>query len=500
MRLRRRLQALLLAFVILVTVGLAVDLAAVARREDVDARVEHVLEPAHQRLADLEVALLDQETGQRGFLLTGSERFLEPYEAGRAAAEDDIEVLRTLLEGDEDLAAGVDRVRSRVQAWQQLGAEFEIDAQRSGRSEILTALVTGGTSRRLFEAAREETSFLDDAVEAELAQAVADARRYDDLVLGAEIATVASVALLVGLLAVLVSRWVMRPLEALGRSVQAVASGALGAEIAVPGAPPEVADVASDVDSMRRRILAEVDDAARAREALADRGMVVLTLRDELAAGEVAMPHGVQLVGRFQPAIGIVAGDWFDVVRLDNDRVALALVDVSGHGAGVGAFALRTKALTMAAIPNHDPGDAFGWVLSRLGDTGEQFLTGVIVVLDAATGSIRYASAGHPPLLLGGLTGITELEATGPLLGPVKATWETREATLERGGVLAAYSDGLVEARDSQRVPFGIDRLAQVVERTQLGGAEAVADACVAAVSSHQVSREDDLTLVVLGR
>src|SRR5690606_21674300 len=110
---------------------------------------------------------------------------------------------------------------------------------------------------------------------------------------------------------------------------------------------------------------------------------------------------------------------------------AVALVDVAGHGAGVGAFALRTKALTMAALQSHDPGDAFSWVLSRLGDNGELFLTGVIVVLDAATGAIRYASAGHPPILLGGLTGVTELPPTGPLLGPVRATWETGEATLE---------------------------------------------------------------------
>ena len=499
MRLRRRLQALLLALLVVVALGFVADVLTVAQRRDVERRVERVLEPADRRLTRLELALLDQETGQRGFLLTGSERFLEPYEDGRAAAEAALDDLRRLVRADDDIAAGVERIRSRVLAWQQLGAEFEIDARRTGREEVLTALVTGGTSRRMFEAAREEIAFVRGQIDAERRAADADVERYDDLVLTVEALSVAALGAFVGVLALLMGRWVMRPLDALGRSVRSVASGAIGAPVTVDG-PPDVVDLASDVDSMRRRILSEVDDAARAREALADRGMVVLTLRDELAAGHVPLPPGVQLAARFEPAAGIVAGDWFDVVRLDADRVALALVDVSGHGAGVGAFALRTKALTMAAVQTHEPGDAFGWVLSRLGDTGEQFLTGVIVVLEAATGRIRYASAGHPPMLLAGLTGVSELPATGPLLGPVPGRWETAEATLERGGVLAAYSDGLVEARDADRALFGIRRLAGIVEQAQLGGPQAVADACLAEVTAHQAEREDDLTLCVLAR
>jgi CHASE3 domain sensor protein len=498
-RLRRRLQTLLLVFLVLIAVGLVVDLLAIGQRDDARDRISQRLEPAKEELANLELALLDQETGQRGYLITGSERFLAPYRDGRATAERSLDSLRDLLRDDPDLAAGVQRVRSRVQAWQELGADFEIDARRDDRIEVLRALVTGGTSRRLFEAAREEAAFLRLAVDDALADARASVERRDRLVLAVELATVGLAVAFVGLLAVLISRWVVGPLDDLGRSVRSVASGSLASAVTVAG-PPDLADLAADVDSMRRRILAEVDDAARAREALADRGMVVLTLRDELAAGDLSVPPGIRFAGRFQPAAGIVAGDWFDVVRLDADRVALALVDVSGHGAGVGAFALRTKALTLAAICTHEPGDALGWVASRLGDTGEQFLTGVIVVLDAATGHLRYASAGHPPMLLGGLTGVDELGATGPLLGPVRGTWETAEAQLDRGGVLAVYSDGLVEARDHDRQPFGVARLREVVERTQLGGPEAVADACLAAVSDHQVLREDDLTLCVLGR
>ena len=364
---------------------------------------------------------------------------------------------------------------------------------------MVEELVATGTARRLFDAVRDEiadtATRLDDVVMAERHRV----GRLDSLLVAVDLATLLLAVLLVALAGSLARRWITKPLDELSTSVQRVAAGSLRSSVVVEG-PPDFADLAADVDAMRRRILAEVEEADRAREALAERGMVVLTLRDELAAGHVPLPPGVAVAGRFAPAQGVVAGDWFDVVRLPDDRVAVALVDVSGHGAGVGAFALKTKALTLAALQSHEPGDVFRWLFERLGDTGEQFLTGVIAVLDPQTGAVQYASAGHPPLFLGGLTGVVELGPTGPLLGPIDATWETREVALDRGGALVAYSDGLIEARDERGDPFGVRALGAIVERTQLHGADAVADACMDAVHEHQASREDDLTLVVVAR
>jgi serine phosphatase RsbU (regulator of sigma subunit) len=298
----------------------------------------------------------------------------------------------------------------------------------------------------------------------------------------------------------LLSRWVTQPLGRLSTAVRAAASGALRQPIETTG-PPDLAELASDVDAMRQRLLSEVDDAARARAALADRGLIVVALRDNLAPADVVLPDGVTLTGRFQPAKGLVAGDWYDVVRLDDDRVALALVDVSGHGAEVATFALRTKALTMAALAQRDPGEAFQWVAEHLGETGELFLTGVIVELTCSTGLLRYASAGHPPLLLGGVRGVEELPPTGPILGPFPSTWSTGEAVLDRGGVLVVYSDGLIEARREDGEQFGVERLRQVVADHQLAGVDELANAAVTAVAAYTAEAgRDDVTLCVLSR
>jgi CHASE3 domain sensor protein len=498
MRLRRRVQVLLAGFLSLVVLALALDVFTLSVREDRSDELTDQLEPARVELQRLRASMLDQETGERGYLLTGDESFLEPFTSGRKDTERSLERLTTLVTND-DLTAGVQRVGSRTGAWQELGAGFEIAAKREGRDQVVESLVATGTSKALFDAVRTEIDAVDELLSGEIERAAADVDRLDSLLFIVDLATLALAVALIGAAAVLARRWVTHPLENLGSSVQSVASGSLQSTVTVEG-PPELVELAADVDAMRRRILAEVEAAERAKEALAERGMIVMTLRDELAAGVPVLPQGIGHAGRFAPAGGIVAGDWFDIFRLDRDRVALALVDVSGHGAGVGAFALRTKALTLAAIESYEPGEAFAWVADRLGDTGEQFLTGVIVVLDAQRGTLRYASAGHPPLLLGGVAGITELEPTGPLVGPIRGHWTTQEVDLPRGGVIVAYSDGLIEARNAEGEPFGVARLADLVEHHQLGGPDAVADACLEAVQQWQRSSEDDLTLCVLSR
>ena len=500
MRIRRRVQVLFAALFAVLAVGVGFDASLQAERNRVVEEIDQHLVPARTELARLLTALLDQETGQRGFLLTGDETFLEPYRTGRQDSEEALARLRSLLADDRTALAAVSRVSSRVSAWQQLAADFEILTKRSGREEIVGALVGSGTGKRLFDLVRAEISdlrlALDERLEDRLDRRAELLDRHERLRLTSLVVAV----VLLGLAGHLLGRWVGVPLARLNAAVRATAAGALHEPIPATG-PPELAELASDVDAMRRRLLAEVDDATRARAALADRGMIVVTLRDDLGPTDVELPAGISLAGRFRPAKGMVAGDWYDAVRLDDDRLALALVDVSGHGAEVATFALRTKTLTMAALASYEPAEALAWLASRLGESGELFLTGVIIELSASTGVVRYASAGHPPLLLAGLTGVTELPATGPLLGPLPGTWTTGEAVLDRGGVLVAYSDGLVEPRDEHGEMFGVHSLSRVVSDRQLEGVHAVADAAIRAVEQFAaVEGSDDITLCVLGR
>ena len=500
MRLRRRIQLLFVALFLVLVAGVAVDTFADMARADASDTIDDELVPARDDLHQLLTSLVEQETGQRGFLLTGESSFLQPYERGRKETGLTLLRLETRFDGDHEMSDGIDRIRSRISAWQQLGADFEIDAKRRDRDAVVTALVSSGTATRLFDQASMEIEDVTAVLNRRQDDKEQHVHSLDQMLVLVRVTNIVIAIALLALVRRLVTNWITRPIEQLARAVRDAASGRLLQPIPSPG-PPDVANLGADVDAMRLRLLAELDDAARARTALADRGMIVVTLRDDLAPSPVALPQGIELAGRFLPAKGLVPGDWYDVIRIDDDHIVIALVDVSGHGAEVATFALRTKALTMAAVRERPPGAALTWVADQLGDTGDLFFTGAIVKVSASSGRIEYASAGHPPLLLAGLTGVEELGPTGPFVGPWPGTWETVQAQLDRGGIMGVYSDGLIEARDRDGDLFGTARLTTLIAEQQLAGVDAVADTALAAVQMFAAEPgRDDITLCIVSR
>src|SRR5215510_16404150 len=99
---RTRLLLLLGAAGVLMAATLVTQLTLQARQRDIRNDLLDRIDPARVTLADLRAAVLDQETGVRGYVLTGDERFLEPYERGRDAGDDALVRLRRALQDDEE--------------------------------------------------------------------------------------------------------------------------------------------------------------------------------------------------------------------------------------------------------------------------------------------------------------------------------------------------------------------------------------------------------------
>ncbi|MDP9405986.1 MAG: SpoIIE family protein phosphatase, partial [Actinomycetota bacterium] len=363
------------------------------------------------------------------------------------------------------------------------------------------AIVASGEGRMRFNRIREEAQALRDALQGREEGANAtlqQARRRLDTVL---FTTFFAGLALLGLTASLTGRWITMPLRQISAAVRAVSFGDLGRAIPAPG-PPDVAALGADAEQMRRRIVDELDTARRAEQALRSQGALVAALRDELAPTDVTLPAGLALAGALEPVSGVLAGDWYDVLPLGDDAVALSLIDVSGHGQDTGLFALQAKNLMVATMRQRlDPGPALAWLADALGDTGDLFLTTVLFHVSTATGRCRYASAGHLPPLLATADGVRRLAPTGPLLGPMPGAWDTAVVTLAPGDVLVVYTDGLTEARSADGEEFGEERLAEVVAATAALGPEAVVDACLAAVHGFAPGEAtDDATIVAVAR
>ena len=113
----------------------------------------------------------------------------------------------------------------------------------------------------------------------------------------------------------LIRRWVTRPIDRLISDVRRARAGQLDDRIRATG-PPEIAELAEDIEDMRRSIDEQRVNAERAREAVEQNATVVLALRSQLEPEVGELPEGWTIAAQLRAAEGVAAGDCYDLVRL----------------------------------------------------------------------------------------------------------------------------------------------------------------------------------------
>jgi signal transduction histidine kinase len=230
-----------------------------------EARVLTVdrLQPSIAAALRLDNALVNQETGVRGYSLTRDESFLAPYRAGQAAEPGDRDLLMRLNRGT-DLEPDVRRVRAAATLWR---VSFAAPAVAATRLRQPVSAADQRRGKRLFDTQRMESDRLKNQLEVEQRRARADLDRTADRV--SLIFGVFGGVLILSLLAAAATlrRQVVTPLRRLTDRVRTVAGGDFDEAIEGGGAR-EVDQLAGDVDDMRRQILAERDDLARSNAEL----------------------------------------------------------------------------------------------------------------------------------------------------------------------------------------------------------------------------------------
>lgn len=257
---------LLGGFIVVVCGCLVAGGLVLARMSDHTTDLVDRIQPARSVSFQLQNALLDQETGVRGFALTGDDSFLEPYEAGKAAERERLAQARQLVGGQKQFTEDLDAIETAARQWRENKAEPLLSLVREQGPNEAGASAQLQSSKRDFDALRQaygvqqtHLSEARDTVRAELN----DARTLRDQVL---FALVAVFVLTVVALSVLLHRVVGVPLNHLRAASERVRSGAFGQRIEVKG-PSDVQAVAGAVEDMRRRLVDELD-ATQSRETL----------------------------------------------------------------------------------------------------------------------------------------------------------------------------------------------------------------------------------------
>ncbi|MFJ2115199.1 SpoIIE family protein phosphatase, partial [Streptomyces sp. NPDC087850] len=203
-----------------------------------------------------------------------------------------------------------------------------------------------------------------------------------------------------------------------------------------------------------------------------------LALQRSLLTQRMPDQAAVEVASRYLPAGSRagVGGDWFDVIPLSGNRVALVVGDVVGHGihASAAMGRLRTAVRTLADVDlppdellthlddlvSHLIAEDNDAAVSAAEATGEFGATCLYAVYDPVSRYCALASAGHVPpavRLPDGTVEIIEI-STGPPLGVGGVPFEITERELPEGSVLALYTDGLIESRDHD-IDEGLERL-----------------------------------------
>jgi sigma-B regulation protein RsbU (phosphoserine phosphatase) len=391
-------------------------------------------------------ALVDQETGERGYLITGEKKFLQPFYQGKRSVDVLVAALGKELRGHTIETRQLASVMVQERTWLELTALPEIADVSAGRVADAIANEKAGNGKRRFDAVRASVATLSRSLALDEASSVTELRDRAQATLAlAAVATVAALALLLVAWRLL-KGWVTDPISVLESQVAGVAEGNLDQPVTASGLA-EMNSLGRSVETMRLRLRAESEEVRHLREALAARFPLQQELRQELAA--VGSASSISIEGRVLPAEGVLAGDWYDAWPVGDGDVAVAVVDASGHGPMTGVFALQVKTLLTSSSPDRDPGAAFNELATKLGDTGSRFVTGILVEVDPTNGVCRYANSGHPRGLVVAADWSVRryLEPTGPLLGPFPASWRSEEFELEATDTLLLCTDGVFDAR-----------------------------------------------------
>lgn len=233
----------------------------------------------------------------------------------------------------------------------------------------------------------------------------------------------------------------------------------------------------------------------------------VLTLHQHILPAALPVPSGARLGAHHVVADADHGGggDWFEAMTLPDGRIALAVGDVAGHGPAAAAAMSRLRAVLQDALLG---GATIEQAVARLDAfaalaPATRAATVALAVLHPATGVLLHLSAGHPPPLVcaPGLRSRMLDRASGGPLGVRAGPPTVSTTTVEPGGVVLLYSDGLLE-RAGRAHSEGLRELAGVAASAVLqhaaGGPATVPDRVCATVVERmtRAGRHDDVTVL----
>jgi phosphoserine phosphatase RsbU/P len=225
-------------------------------------------------------------------------------------------------------------------------------------------------------------------------------------------------------------------------------------------------------------------------------------IQESLLPKQIPQLPGFEVATAWQPARA-VGGDYFDVLKLGENRLAICIADVSGKGVPAALLMANVQASLRASVRDLDsPARVCSIVNGMLCESvaADKFVTFFCGVLDAASRTFRYCNAGHLYPILASSGAVRTLDQGGAVLGVFPA-WKYKDSSvdLSSGDRLLLFTDGITEAEGAQGEEFGIERVASFAKTHASNSAARINQQLLAQVTEFCGARfQDDATLLVL--
>ena len=228
---------------------------------------------------------------------------------------------------------------------------------------------------------------------------------------------------------------------------------------------------------------------------------------------ERLLPQQTPDIGHYEVAAlarpsRLVGGDYYDVVRVQDERLLLAIADVTGKGMPAALLMANLQASLHVVLPMEMTIEqAVGHinrVICQNTDT-DRFITFFLAILHLDSGEMEYVNAGHnPPMVLRQNGSIELLEKGGLLLGVLdQIGYEQGKVKLDPGDIAVLFTDGVTEAMGADGEEYHEDRLEPVLNRAQTQSAADIVDMVhkdIAEFTGNVEELSDDLTMLIVKR
>ncbi len=202
-----------------------------------------------------------------------------------------------------------------------------------------------------------------------------------------------------------------------------------------------------------------------------------------------------------------VGGDFFDVLKLDDNRIFVSIGDVVGKGVPAALLMANVMAIERAQIKNRDPfslgrlANSLNHVLCDL-NKPNQFISALFGVIDISTGLFEFVNAGHlPPVVIDSNSDIQFMKEADIVLGVLENNdYKSQIINIHKGSALFLYTDGITEAANETMEEFGIDRLIDILIINHKDSAQNI---CTAILQGLEIFRgkaeqNDDVTMITI--